>query len=98
MLPWCRAHGVTFQAYTPLDQGRLAKARAVRDVAERHGVTASAVALARTVREPGTSAVAKTSRPARVQELAAALTQYAQRNITCASAMLRDAAAAQRPH
>jgi mannose PTS system EIIA component len=31
-------------------------------------------------------------------ELATALTQYAQKNITCASALLRDATAARNPH
>jgi diketogulonate reductase-like aldo/keto reductase len=46
----------------------------VKKVAARHGVAASAVALAWTVREPATSAVAKTSRVERVRELAAALT------------------------
>jgi diketogulonate reductase-like aldo/keto reductase len=64
---------VTVQAYTPLDQGRLAADATVREVAARHGVAASAVALAWTVREPGTSAVVKTSRSERVRELAAAL-------------------------
>jgi diketogulonate reductase-like aldo/keto reductase len=72
--PWCRAHGVAVQAYTPLDQGRLAGAAAVKRVAARHGVAASAVALAWTVREEGTSAVAKTGRASRVRELASALT------------------------
>jgi diketogulonate reductase-like aldo/keto reductase len=72
--PWCRARGVVVQAYTPLDRGRIVDADAVRRIARRHGVAPSAVALAWTVREPGTSAVAKTSRADRVRELAAALT------------------------
>jgi diketogulonate reductase-like aldo/keto reductase len=72
--PWCRARGVTVQAYTPLDRGRIVDADAVRRIARRHGVAPSAVALAWTVRESGTSAVAKTSRADRARELAAALT------------------------
>jgi diketogulonate reductase-like aldo/keto reductase len=73
VLPWCRAHGVAFQAYTPLDQGRLVKAPAVAKIAARHGVAAAAVAIAWTIRDEGASAIAKTSRPERVREFVAAL-------------------------
>jgi diketogulonate reductase-like aldo/keto reductase len=72
--PWCRARGVVVQAYTPLDQGRLATSSAVKRVAARHGVSASAVAFAWSARDAGASSVAKSSRPDRVRELAAALT------------------------
>jgi diketogulonate reductase-like aldo/keto reductase len=71
---WCRARGVVVQAYTPLDQGRLAKHETVRKIAARHGVSASAIALAWTIRDDGSAAVAKTGRPERVREFAAALT------------------------
>lgn len=73
VMPWCRAHGVVVQAYTPLDQGRLALAAPVRRVAQRLGVAASAVALAWTVRERGAAAVVKSGREDRVRHLAAAL-------------------------
>jgi diketogulonate reductase-like aldo/keto reductase len=72
VLPWCRAHGVTLQAYTPLDQGRLVRDRAVRAVAGRRGVAPATVAVAWTIREAGTATVAKTARPDRVDEVAAA--------------------------
>jgi diketogulonate reductase-like aldo/keto reductase len=74
VLPWCRAHGATMQAYTPLDQGRLVRDRAVRAVAERRGVAPATVAIAWTVREEGTATVAKTARADRVDEVAAAAT------------------------
>jgi len=70
---WCRRHDVVFQAYTPLDQGRLASSPAVKKVAARHDVAASAVALAWTIREPGTSAVAKSGHADHVREFAAAV-------------------------
>ncbi len=73
VIPWCRAHGVVVQAYTPLDQGRLADAEGVRGIAARHGVAPAAVALAWTLREPGSAAVAKSASPRRVREFAAAL-------------------------
>lgn len=73
VLPWCRARGVTLQAYTPLDQGRLAASDVVRQIAARRGVAASAVALAWAIREPGVVAIAKTGRAERVREFAAAL-------------------------
>jgi diketogulonate reductase-like aldo/keto reductase len=73
VIPWCRARGVVVQAYTPLDQGRLAKDAAVRKVAARLGVAASAVALAWTIREEGVVAVAKTGRAERVREFASTL-------------------------
>jgi len=74
VIPWCRAHGVTVQAYTPLDQGRLADVKGVREIAARHGVAPTAVALAWTLREPGSAAVAKSASPDRVKGFAAALT------------------------
>jgi diketogulonate reductase-like aldo/keto reductase len=68
VVPWCRERGVVVQAYTPLDQGRLAASPAVKGVAERLGTSASAVALAWTIRAPGVAAIAKTSKPQRVRE------------------------------
>ncbi len=74
VIPSCRARGIVAQAYTPLDQGRLADSKGVRGIAARHGVAPTAVALAWVLREPGSAAVAKTSDPARVRGFAAALT------------------------
>ena len=74
VIPWCRARGVTVQAYTPLDQGRLAASGVVKKVAARHGVAASAIALAWAMREDGAVAIAKTGRAARAREFAATLT------------------------
>ena len=46
LLPWQRARLMPLMAYCPLDQGDLADDEALQRVAERHGATASQVALA----------------------------------------------------
>ena len=61
-------------AYSPIEQGRLPRSRALTTVAERHGTTPYAVALAWTVREPGVLSIPKTGRPERLEANLAALT------------------------
>ena len=46
LLPWCQRRGIVVMAYSPLEQGRLRRRRALEDVARRHGVTLSQVAIA----------------------------------------------------
>ena len=72
VIPWCVRRGVIVQAYTPLDQGRLADGPVLRRIAVRQGVTAAAVALAWTMRTPGVVSIVKTGRPERVRELSVA--------------------------
>jgi diketogulonate reductase-like aldo/keto reductase len=74
VIPWCAERGIVVQAYTPLDQGRLANAAVTEAIASRHGVTASAVAIAWTLRKPEVVTIAKTGHKERVREFAAALT------------------------
>ena len=54
LMPYCRRHGVTIIAYTPLDSGRLAAgrglfssrgAKVLQEIAEAHRKTAAQVAL-----------------------------------------------------
>jgi diketogulonate reductase-like aldo/keto reductase len=46
LLPWCRERRVPVMAYSPIEQGRLLRQRALSKVADRRGVTAAQVALA----------------------------------------------------
>ena len=79
LLPWCIERKIAIMAYTPVEQGRLAKPgrsgqrRALEQVAKRHGATLSQVALAWTIRAPGVVAVVKAARPEHVRENAGAV-------------------------
>ena len=46
LLPGCRELGIPLMAYSPIEQGRMLRHRALIDVAERHGATPAQVALA----------------------------------------------------
>jgi diketogulonate reductase-like aldo/keto reductase len=59
LLPWQRAHGLPLMAYSPLDKGVLASAAPLAPLAERLGVTAAQLALARLLAEPGVMVIPK---------------------------------------
>jgi diketogulonate reductase-like aldo/keto reductase len=44
--PFCLERGIPLMAYSPIEQGRMLRHRALREVADRHGVTPAQVALA----------------------------------------------------
>lgn len=71
-LPWMRAHGIPAMAYCPLDQGRLLKQRALRDFADRNGITPAQAALAWLQSHDDVIAIPKTSNPDRQTENRAA--------------------------
>lgn len=73
LLPWCRAHRVPILAYSPVEQGRLLRSRALRAIAERRGATGAQVALAWILRHDGVAAIPKAATPAHVEENRAAL-------------------------
>lgn len=73
LLPWCARHGMPVMAYSPLEQGRLAGHAALRQIAEKHGISALAVALAWVLRRDGVIAIPKAARADHVRENAAAL-------------------------
>lgn len=60
LLPWCGARGMPVMAYSPIEQGRLLLDPALQTIAERHGVTAAAIALAWVLRQPNVIAIPKT--------------------------------------
>jgi len=46
LLPWLREHGVALMAYCPIDQGTLARAKALQPLAQRLNATPAQLALA----------------------------------------------------
>lgn len=68
LLPWLQRHGMPLMAYCPIDQGRLAGETALADVGQRHGATASQVALAWAMQQPGVMAIPKAVREAHLRE------------------------------
>jgi diketogulonate reductase-like aldo/keto reductase len=59
LLPWCRSRGIPIMAYSPLEQARLIKHKAIRAMAERLQVTPSQIALAWVLRQPGVVTIPK---------------------------------------
>lgn len=68
LMPWCRDHGMTMMAYSPILQGELLRSDVVRDFAAMKGCTPSQVALAWTLRNPCVMAIAKTGSARHVEE------------------------------
>ena len=62
LLPWQRARSMPLMAYCPLDQGDLAHDAALQKVAERHGATASQIALAWLIARGGVMPIPKAVR------------------------------------
>ncbi|WP_420562144.1 aldo/keto reductase [Thalassobaculum sp.] len=73
LLPWCERKGMPVMAYSPLEQGRLGGHRALRPIADKHGVSDLTVALAWVLRREGVIAIPKAARPEHVRANAAAL-------------------------
>jgi diketogulonate reductase-like aldo/keto reductase len=72
LLPWCAGNKVGVMAYSPVGQGGgLLRAKAMREVARRHGVSPAQAALAWCLREP-VLAIPKASSIEHVEENAAA--------------------------
>ncbi len=59
VLPWLREHGMTMMAYSPIDQGRLAAAPGLGELAAPLGLTPAQLALAWVVAQPGVVAIPK---------------------------------------
>ena len=70
--PRCQKDGVAMMAYCPLGQGRLINNAGLGAIAQKHGVTNAAIALAFTLRLPGMISIPKSSHEKRVLENAAA--------------------------
>ncbi len=73
LIPWCRSRHIPIMAYTPIEQGRLLGASALKQVAARHGATPAQVALAWLLQKEETIVIPKASTLEHVQENRAAL-------------------------
>ncbi|MBP0458915.1 aldo/keto reductase [Streptomyces montanisoli] len=73
LMPRCRELGVPIMAYSPVEQGRLLRHRALASVAAAHGRSPAQVALAWVLRRDDVIAIPKASTVAHVEENRAAL-------------------------
>ena len=73
LLPWCRTRGIPVMAYSPLEQGRLTRRKALQTIATRLRATPAQVALAWVLRQPGVMAIPKSGNVERVRENHAAI-------------------------
>lgn len=68
LLPWLRERRIPVMAYSPLEQGRMMKERALRTFAREAGRTPAQVALAWLMRDDDVMVIPKASTPARLEE------------------------------
>jgi diketogulonate reductase-like aldo/keto reductase len=68
LVPWLQSRGLATMAYSPIDQGALARNAALRRIAERRGVSASQLALAWLVAQRDVLAIPKASSEAHLRE------------------------------
>jgi diketogulonate reductase-like aldo/keto reductase len=73
LLPWCRQRSMPVMAYSPVEQGRLARNARLDAVAARHGATAGQIALAWVMAQDGVIAIPKAVQPEHVRQNVAAL-------------------------
>jgi diketogulonate reductase-like aldo/keto reductase len=73
LLPWLRRHGMPAMAYSPLEQGRLLKTRAMTAFAKKHGMTPAQVAIAWLLAQDEVIVIPKAGSRERVEENAGAL-------------------------
>jgi diketogulonate reductase-like aldo/keto reductase len=73
LLPWCRMRRLPVMAYSPLDEGKLAKSRKLTAIAKRHGVSKAQIALAWLLGQEGIVVFPKASKADHVRENHAAL-------------------------
>ncbi len=68
LLPWQRERAMPLMAYCPLDQGGLIDEPVLHEVADRHGATASQVALAWLMAQPGVMVIPKAVRESHLRD------------------------------
>ena len=68
LVPICRAHGIPVMAYSPIEQGRLLGAAALKEVASRHEATTAQVALAWLLGKAATIVIPKATNPEHVRD------------------------------
>ena len=73
LLPWCEQRGMPVMAYAPLGHSTLVSDPALARIGAAHGCSATAVALAWTIRSGNVIAIPEPGSPAHVKENAVAL-------------------------
>jgi diketogulonate reductase-like aldo/keto reductase len=73
LLPWCRERSIPIMAYSPIEQGRLLRDRALTGVAIRHRATPAQIALAWVLRHADMMVIPKATTLEHVRENRAAL-------------------------
>jgi diketogulonate reductase-like aldo/keto reductase len=73
LLPWCRRRGIPIMAYSPVDQGRLLRIRALQSVAARHAASPAQIAVAWLLRQKDVMVIPKATNIAHVRENRAAV-------------------------
>jgi diketogulonate reductase-like aldo/keto reductase len=73
LLPWCRDRGIPIMAYSPIEQGRLLRDRALTTVAICHRTATAQIALAWALRQPDMMVIPKAATLEHVRENRAAL-------------------------
>jgi diketogulonate reductase-like aldo/keto reductase len=68
LIPACRKRCIPIMAYSPIEQGRLLRHAALKEIANRHGATPAQIALAWLLRQDGTIVIPKSADIARVRE------------------------------
>jgi len=73
LIPWTRTRGVSIMAYSPVEQGRILRGRALARVAARRGAAPAQVALAWLLRHKDMMVIPKATNAAHVRENRAAV-------------------------
>jgi diketogulonate reductase-like aldo/keto reductase len=73
LLPWCQERDIPVMAYSPIEQGRLAKSGELIRIAKAYQATPAQVALAFLLERDGVIAIPKSANPDRVAENAGAV-------------------------
>ncbi|WP_192255710.1 aldo/keto reductase [Mesorhizobium silamurunense] len=73
LAPWSLERGIPLMAYSPVEQGALARNARLDAVAARHNATSAQIALAWVMAQKGVIAIPKASRQEHVRQNAAAL-------------------------
>ena len=73
LAPWSRKRGIPLMAYSPVEQGALARNTGLDAVASRHNATAAQIALAWVMQQEGVIAIPKASSQEHVRQNFAAL-------------------------
>jgi len=73
LLPWCRQQGIPVMAYSPIEQGRLLDAPALKAIAQERDVTTAQVAIAWLLHQPNVIVIPKSRKISHIEQNYAAL-------------------------